>query len=85
MNKWNVYYLLLHGRLAIAKSILMAQYIYIGTIMDILGEEDMQKIQNSLNQFVDHNKVNGNPKSSWIPDEILYAAFMDGGFSINII
>ena len=57
MKKWRLYYLSLHGRLTIVKSILLAQYIYIGTIMDILNDDDMEKIQNTLNQFVAYNEV----------------------------
>ena len=57
MKKWRLYYFSLHGRLSIVKSILLAQYIYIGTVMDILNYDDMEQIQNTLNQFVAYNEV----------------------------
>ena len=35
INRWKLYYLTIHGRLTIVKSILLAQYTYVGSVMDI--------------------------------------------------
>ena len=79
-----LYHLTIRGRLTIVKSLLLAQYIYIGTVMDILDEEELEKIQNLLNHFVQHNEVLCTPKK-WIPDDILYAPTSEGGFNmINV-
>ena len=85
IRKWKAYYLTIHGRLTIVKSILIAQYIYIGSVMDILNEKEMENIQNMLNHFVEHNELNISPKKRWIPNDLLYAPRNEGGFNmINV-
>ena len=58
------YYLTLYGRITIVKSLLLAQYIYIGTVMDILDEEELEKIQKTLNHFILHNEIYSTPKKA---------------------
>merc|ERR1712059_247596 len=55
INRWKLYYVSLHGRLTIVKSLLLSQYVYVGSVMDILGEDDMEEIQNMMNHFLEHN------------------------------
>ena len=66
INKWKRYYLTLYGRITIVKSLLLAQYIYIGTVMDILDEEELEKIQRNLNHFILHNEIYLNPKNGYL-------------------
>ena len=55
INKWHHYNLSIHGRLTIAKSMLIAQYVYIFTILD-LDEDRLQRIQCVINNFIAFNK-----------------------------
>ena len=57
INKWRPYYLSVHGRVTIAKSMLLSQYTYMGMIMDILDPDDLKHIQNLLNYFKIHNQI----------------------------
>ena len=82
INKWRLYYLSLHGCLTIVKSIVLAQYIYIGTIMDMLYEEDMKKLQTTLNQFVAYNEVGRGSRTTWTPVDIIYAPTNQGEFNM---
>ena len=67
------------------KSLLLAQYIYIGTVMDILDKEELEKIQNLLNHFILHNEVYTTSKKKWLSNNLLYGPTMEGGFNmINI-
>ena len=45
INKWKKYYLTIYGRITIVKSLLLAQYIYNGSILDILDAEEMKKFK----------------------------------------
>lgn len=54
MHKWNVYNLLVHERITIAKVIILSEYTYIVTILDVVGEEQLQKIQ-LLDNFIAYN------------------------------
>jgi hypothetical protein len=65
INKWKRYHLTIHGQLTIVKYLLLAQYIYIGTVMYILDEEEMEKIQNLLNHFLQHNEVISTKKNGY--------------------
>ena len=56
INRWKLYYLTIHGCLTMVKSILLAQYTYVGSVMDILDEKEMNEIQNMLNHFLEHNE-----------------------------
>ena len=51
INRWKLYYLTIHGRFTVVKSILLAQYTYVGSIMDIIDEDDMNNIQQVMNHF----------------------------------
>ena len=79
MNKWRLYYLPLHGHLIVVKSILLAQYIYIGTVMDIMSEEGMINLQTTLNQFVAYNEVVRCSRSTWISNGIMYTPTREWG------
>ena len=57
INRWRLYNRGVHGRVIIAKSMLLSQYTYLGMIMDILVVEDYQHIQNLLNNFKLYNEV----------------------------
>ena len=82
INQWRLCYLSLHGHITIVKSILLAQYIYIGTVMGILNEEDKKKIQNTLHQFVAYNEVYMSSRTTWIPDDIMYALTKEVEFNM---
>ena len=50
--------------------------------MYILNDTDMEKIQNTLNQFVAHNDVDRMSRNTWILDNIMYAPTKLGGFNM---
>ena len=50
--------------------------------MDILEEEEMEKIQTNLNHFILHNEAYINPRKNWITEDMLYAPKSEGGFNV---
>ena len=56
INKWCHYNLSVHGWLTIAKSVLILQYTYIITILDLNDEERLNKIQYIIHNFIVCNK-----------------------------
>ena len=50
--------------------------------MDILDEEEMEKIQTNLNHFILHNEIYTNPRKNWITEDLLYAPKSEGGFNM---
>ena len=45
-----------HGRITIAKAILISQYTYVLTILDIATEDEIQQIQLHINNFITYNE-----------------------------
>ena len=54
IHKWKCYGLTIPGRELITKSILLSQYTYIGSMLD-MTDSQLNKIQNQLNHFVLEN------------------------------
>jgi len=50
INKWKPYKLSVHERVTTDKAILISHYTYIVTILDVVGEEEISKIQNLINK-----------------------------------
>ena len=65
IHKWKCYGLTIPGREIITKSILLSQYTYIGSMLD-MTDSQLGKIQNQLNQFVLENtdSSEGNDKNN---------------------
>ena len=65
IHKWKCYGLTIPGREIITKSILLSQYTYIGSMID-MTDSQLGKIQNQLNQFVLENtdSSEGNDKNN---------------------
>ena len=84
IHKWKVYNLSVHGRITIAKSILLAQYNYIGSVLDMFYPSDYKHIQNTLNHFVIYNELYSidHKRRPWIPDDVLYGPRKLGGFAM---
>ena len=80
IHKWKCYGLTIPGREIITKSILLSQYTYIGSMLD-MTDSQLGKIQNQLNQFVLENtySIEGNDKNNWIKADLLYAPADKGG------
>ena len=80
IDKWKCYRLTIPGREIITKSILLSQYTYIGSMLD-MTDSQLGKIQNQLNQFVLENtdSSEGNDKNNWIKADLLYAPADKGG------
>jgi len=74
ITKWRSYNLSINGRVTIAKSILVPQYTYIGSVLDKISKTRYTKIQKILDHFVLHNTYLEPSRSSknWIKQEILY-------------
>ena len=84
IHKWKVYNLSVHGRITIAKPILLAQYNYIGSVLDTFYPSDYNHIQNILNNFIIHNELFSidHKRKKWIPDDVLYGQTKLGGFAM---
>ena len=81
INKWKCYGLTIPGRELITKSILLSQYTYLGSMLD-MTDSQLEKIQNQLNHFVLENtdSTDVNEKSNnWIKADLLYAPADKGG------
>ena len=59
--------------------ILLSQYVYVRSVMDILEEDDMEEIQNMMNHFLEHNELFISPRKRWIPEKVIYAPTKEGG------
>ena len=71
-----------HGRITIAKAILISQYTYVLTILDIGTEDEIQQIQLHINNFIAYNEYEITKKRTWIPNNILYGDRKLGGFNM---
>ena len=71
----------INGRVTIAKSMLLPQYTYIGSVLDKILNTRYSSIQKTLDHFVLHNSYLEPSKSSrnWIKPDILYADKIKGG------
>ena len=47
--------------------------------MDILGDDEMEQIQATMNNFIAYNNVVRKPKHTWIPDD---GPINNGGFNM---
>ena len=82
INKWRHYNQSIHGRITVAKSVLIAQYVYISTILD-LDEDRLQSIQCVINNFIAYNKYEvKNKHKLWFSNPMLYGDTKDGGFNM---
>ena len=83
INKWHHYNLSVHGQLTIAKSVLISQYTYIITILDLNDKERLNKIQYIIDNFIAYNRFETiNRRKLWISKEMLYSSLNDGGFNM---
>ena len=65
---------------------LISQYTYVLTILDLTDEDRLDKIQCVINNFIAYNRYEMTSKcKSWISNTMLYGDPKDGGFNmINI-
>ena len=86
INKWRHYNLSVHGRITVAKSVLISQYTYILTILDLTDEDRLEKIQCVINNFIAFNRYETKSKCKlWISNTMLYGYPKYGGFNmINV-
>ena len=81
ITKWKCYVLTIPDRELITKSLLLSQYTYLGSMLD-MTDSQLEKIQNQLNHFVLENTDSSdvNEKSNnWIKADLLYAPADKGG------
>ena len=80
--KWRAYNLSVNGRVTIAKTMLLPQYTYIGSVLDKISNTRYNSIQKTLDHFVLHNSYLEPSKTSrnWIKPDILYADKIKGGY-----
>ena len=71
--KWKRRQLTTSGRVSIAKALLLSQYVYCFTCIDI-SEAMTKKIQNQLDNY-----IRGNSKRIWIKEDLLYTNKEKGG------
>ena len=82
ISKWRSYNLSINGRITIAKTILLPQYTYIGSVLDKVSGNHYKGIQKTLDHFVLYNSYLEPNKTSkkWVKSEILYAEKHKGGY-----
>ena len=81
--KWHHYNLSVHGRITITKSVLISQYTYVITILDLTDEDRLDKIQCIINNYIAFNRYEMTSKcKSWISNDMLYGDPKDGGFNM---
>jgi hypothetical protein len=82
ITKWRSYNLSINGRITIAKSILLPQYTYIGSVLDKISANRYISIQKTLDHFVLHNSYLEPNKTNkqWVKNDILYAEKCKGGY-----
>ena len=80
INKWKCYGLTIPGREVITKSILLSQYTYVGSMLD-MTESQLTKVQTQLNQFVLENSDSSGTgdKKNWMKEDLLYGKTKQGG------
>ena len=83
ISKWQGYKLSLDGRITITKSLLLSQYTYIASVLD-MPVKMFEKIQSNLNAFIFTNKVNKveNNFQPWVNKDVLYREKSEGGFGM---
>ena len=60
--------------------VLLAQYVYITTILDLEGDR-LQRVQCVINNFIAFNKYD-NKNKLWFSYPMLYSDIKDGGFNM---
>ena len=62
---------------------LISQYTYVITILDLTDEDRLDTIQCTINDFIVYNKYKMTSKhKSWISNEMLYGDSKDSGFNM---
>ena len=81
--KWQCYQLTTSGKITIAKSLLLSQYTYIGSVLEI-SDTRAKHIQDNLNSFIFYNKPNkaGAIVYLHVKEEVLYGRKSEGGFGM---
>ena len=83
IHKWKCYELTIIGRVTIAKVLLLSQYTYIATVLNI-NKDTVDNIQQIINTFVLHN-CSYDPlitKKMWMNKEILHGPKQIGGLNL---
>ena len=82
INKWRKYNLTLMGRMTVAKALLLSQYTYIATVLD-LSMKEIEYIQSILDNFILYNSFlnHGHKSRYWINQDILYGNKNLGGLN----
>ena len=80
--KWRSYNLSINGRITIAKTILLPQYTYVGSVLDNISQNQYKGIQKVIDHFILYNSYCEQNKKSrkWIKDDILYGDKAKGGY-----
>merc|ERR1711867_112737 len=82
INIWRKYNLTINGRMTVAKALLLSQYTYVATVLD-LSQKESEYIQSILDNFILYNSfLNHGHKSRYlINQDILYGNKNLGGFN----
>ena len=82
INKWRKYNLTIMGRITVTKALLLSQYTYVATVLD-LSQKEVEYIQSVLDNFVLYNSFlnHGHKSRYWINQDILYSNQVTGGLN----
>ena len=78
--KWRSYNLSINGRITIAKTILLPQYTYVGSVLDNISQTQYKGIQKVIDHFILYNCEQNKKSRKWIKDDILYGNKSKGGY-----
>ena len=72
----------INGRITVAKALLLSQYTYVATVLD-LSQKETEYIQSILDNFILYNSFlnHGHKSRYWINQDILYGTKNLGGFN----
>jgi hypothetical protein len=78
--KWRKYHLSVMGRITVAKSIILSQFTYVVSVLD-LTKAQIDQIQQLLDTFIMYNSYlgPGSKKKTWIKSAILHGLKHLGG------
>ena len=82
INKWRKYNLTIMGRMTVTKALLLSQYTYVATVLD-LTQKEVEYIQSILDNFILYNSFlnHGHKSRYWINQDIMYSNKVQGGLN----
>ena len=82
IGNWRARPMTIHGRLTIAKTLILSQFTYIATILDLPSTAITERIQNLMNKFITNPmKEEDEKEKKWLSTKLLYTNKAKGGLA----